>query len=120
MAREVARIVKKRESKNKIIIDSFDAEIVTSVKNQCDCEVGFDTPYKSTVSEQEMRDIRSLGIDWIYVEHSVINPELINTAHKLGLKIMAYTVNSNEIFSQWKKNKMLPDGVITDHMEMMN
>ena len=54
ITREVARIVKNGKSLNKIIIDSFDEEIVTSIKNQCDCVVGFDMPYKVLVSEQKL------------------------------------------------------------------
>ena len=120
MSREVARIVKNRKSKNEVIVDSFDQEVVISVKKQCDCEVGFDTPYKKVLSENELRDIKSLGIDWIYVEYSVIDSELISMAHRLGLKVMAYTVNSSDVINRWKQNGMLPDGVITDDIKVIH
>lgn len=120
MAREVSRIVRKYRGAKEIIVDSFNELVAVSIGNQCDCEVGFDTPYKSPVSERRLREIRASGVDWIYVEHSVIDKELVENARRLGLKVMAYTVNSKNIIEQWRLNNILPDGVITDDMRIIN
>jgi len=117
ITREVSRIINEKKNKKRIIVDSFHDTIARSIKNQCDCEVGLDAPFMEKLSELDLKYYKKMGMDWIYVHYSVIDQELMRTAHLLGLKVMAYTVNSSAIIDNWKKTE-LPDGIITDNEEM--
>lgn len=116
--REVAKIVRNKPAGKKIIVDSFQSAIVSSVKQHCQCEVGFDTPYGEKVTVEALQQYKRSGIDWIYVHYSVVDETLINNAHANGLRVMAYTVNTPEIIEAWKSHQM-PDGIITDDIRIM-
>ena len=114
VTREVSRIVSNNQTGNKIIVDSFQEDIASSVKKQCECEVGFDTPYLKKINKDDLLHIKKLGFDWVYVHYSVIDNELVKIAHDIGLKVMAYTVNSPDVIENWQSSRM-PDGIITDY-----
>lgn len=118
ITREVSRIINEKKDKKRIIVDSFHDTIARSIKNQCDCEVGLDTPYQEKLSNSDLIYYKKMGMDWIYVHYSVIDQKLIQNAHLLGLKVMAYTVNSTDIIESWKKTE-LPDGIITDNENLI-
>ncbi|MCZ6804944.1 MAG: glycerophosphodiester phosphodiesterase [Proteobacteria bacterium] len=118
ISREVARIIRDKPSGKKIIVDSFNGVIVDSVKRHCQCEVGIDTPYGEKISLADLQQFKKSNIDWIYVHYSVIDQVLIRNAHDNGLKVMAYTVNLPETIELWKANQ-LPDGIITDDINIM-
>lgn len=118
ITREVSRIINEKKDKKRIIVDSFHDTIARSIKNQCNCEVGYDTPYQKKLSEADLRYYKNMGMDWIYVHYSVIDSQLIQNAHLLGLKVMAYTVNSDGIVDDWRKAE-LPDGIITDNEKIV-
>ena len=117
VGRKIARIIRERPGNSKIIVDSFQNELIASIKHQCDCEAGLDTPYKKPLNEAALTYIKNMNMDWIYVHHSVINSQLIQNAHQKGLKVMAYTVNSVELINQWSTDE-LPDGIITDNINV--
>ncbi len=118
MGREVARLVRLYQGSNKIIVDSFHDELITSIKQQCDCETGLDAPFKQPLNEEALEYIKSKNMDWVYLHYSVATPETISMAHAAGLKVMVYTVNDASIISQWSQDKM-PDGIITDDMSIV-
>ncbi len=118
VSREVARIVRDKPDGKKIIVDSFQNAIVSSVKQHCECEVGLDTPYGEKVTLANIEQYKRNNIDWVYVHYSVIDEALIKDAHNNGLRVMAYTVNSPEIIETWK-TQQLPDGIITDDIKIM-
>jgi glycerophosphoryl diester phosphodiesterase len=119
ISRIVSRIIKSRDSDKKIIIDSFSEYLVQTIQRYCDCEAGFDTPFKKKISYDDLRYYRKMNYDWLYVHYSVIDEQLIQDAHALGLKIMAYTVNDHEILDKWMATG-LPDGIITDKTAIKN
>ncbi|WP_024334614.1 sulfatase-like hydrolase/transferase [Desulfotignum balticum] len=108
----------KPEYKDKIIIDSFDELSVKFIKNRCGFPVGIDTPYKKPINQNWMRAIQQSGIDWLYLHFSVVNQNLVQQAHDMGLRVMVYTVNEDELLDQWKDN--LPDGIITDNENLLS
>lgn len=116
LARKVGDLIRENTLKNRIIVDSFNDFFARLIKNRCDCQVGLDTPYKKKPSAQLMRSIKFAGLDWIYLHHSIIDKELINKAHDIGLRVMAFTVNDLSILSNWHGN--LPDGIITDYVNI--
>ncbi|MBT8370097.1 MAG: glycerophosphodiester phosphodiesterase, partial [Deltaproteobacteria bacterium] len=110
--RKILDLIRDNPLKHKIIVDSFNALSAEFIKTRCDCQVGLDTPYRKQLSKEMLEAIRFAGLDWIYVHFSVIDEKLIENAHEIGLKVMAYTVNDVAILQRWQPN--LPDGIITD------
>lgn len=118
LVREVAALLARFDAGHRVIVDSFDEYLAASMKRQCRCEVGLDTAYRERPTDGDLAQVRSLGLDWIYVEHSVVDADLVRRAHGAGLKIMAYTVNERAIVDAWRRDGALPDGIITDHADL--
>ena len=118
VSREISRIIQKRTAGNRIIIDSFNEYLPQSIKRNCNCETGYDMPYRERPGEKELYYATRMGFDWIYLHYSVIDEDLVKSAHELGLKVMAYTVNDVEIVDRWAKTG-LPDGIITDNISII-
>ena len=116
--RKIVNLVKENPLRHKIIIDSFNDVSANYIKNRCNCNVGIDTPYKEMLSVDILRSIKFAGMDWIYVHYSVVNEDLINKAHELGLRVMVYTVNDVALMTKWSENP--PDGIITDRADLKN
>ena len=117
ISRIVSRIIKSRNSDKKIIIDSFSEYLVQTIQRYCNCEAGLDTPFRMKISNDTLRYYKRMNYDWIYVHYSVIDKKLIEEAHALGLKVMAYTVNDQKILDSWITTE-LPDGIITDQARL--
>lgn len=117
LGRKLGELAKKYGSKTKIIIDSFDNQLISAVNKYCDCETGWDTPFQKPVNNRVMDFAVSMGMDWIYIHHKVLSTDLMKRAHKKGLKVMVYTVNKN---SELKGSSIKPDGVITDTKSMLD
>lgn len=115
ISRVVGRAVRAHSRRSKIIVDSFDENIASSIKIYCGCEIGLDNEYQKRLTEPDLQHLHSLGFDWIYVHHTVTDAALVRAAHRQGLKVMAYTVNEMEIIEEWRRQGELPDGIITDH-----
>lgn len=114
----VATLLRRHDAGKRVILDSFDEYMAASIRQQCGCEAGLDTPYQRPLTDQDLAHVRSLGLDWIYVEHTVVNADLVRRAHGAGLKVMAYTVNDRTIIETWRRDGGLPDGIITDHVAL--
>ena len=84
------------------------------MKLYCDCETGWDTPFQKPVTDDMLKFALEMNMQWIYVHHKVFNSDLLERAHKKGLKVMVYTVNDkNEL------NGVQPDGIITDSKKLL-
>ena len=116
--RKILDLIKDNPLKYKIIVDSFTELSAKFIKNRCDCQVGVDTPYKNQLSKEILNAIRFAGLDWIYVRYTVVDRKLIEDAHEIGLKVMAYTVNDADMIEQWRSH--MPDGIITDKTQIIN
>ena len=113
--REVVRILTAQPDRSRFIVDSFNPYIASSVKHGCDCEVGYDTDFEKKLDRSDLQYAAQMDVDWIYVHYSMVDSDLIRLAHETGLKVMAYTVNDQNIIEAWKKAGLLPDGIITDY-----
>lgn len=120
LSREVVRIMGEQQDRNHFIIDSFQRYLASSIKHGCKCEVGFDAEFRRKLDEDDMEYIAQMNVDWVYVHYSVVDDELIRMAHKHGLKVMAYTINDQNVIAGWKDGGQLPDGIITDHKKIMD
>jgi len=118
LVREVAALLHRHGAGGRVVMDSFDEYLAVSMKQQCKCEVGLDLPYRKAVTDADLDHVRSLGLDWIYVEQTVMSADLVRRAHAAGIKVMAYTVNEPGIIAAWRDAGALPDGIITDHVAL--
>ena len=120
LSREVVRILSRQPDKQRFIVDSFHEYLASSIKNGCDCQVGFDSEYAKELTPEDLEYIAQMKVDWVYAHYSVITSQLIHTAHEYGLKVMAYTVNDANIIKGWKSAGLLPDGIITDYQSAIS
>ncbi|MBO6565645.1 MAG: sulfatase-like hydrolase/transferase [Pseudomonadales bacterium] len=116
LTQRVRSLINSRTSDNEIIVDSFDLTLVRSIQRNCDCEVGFDHPYRQPVSQEDLDHYAMLGLDWIYLEHTTLSDALIIQAHQAGIKVMGYTVNASEPIPAAVRQQL--DGVITDRASL--
>lgn len=115
--RKIIELIKDHPLKHKIIIDSFSKLSAMFIKNRCDCVVGFDAPYKQEVTVEHLKGFRMMDMDWVYIHHDFVTPDLIANAHKIGLRVMVYIVNDPAVLDQWNAN-FFPDGILTDYTEI--
>ncbi|MFT6604056.1 MAG: glycerophosphoryl diester phosphodiesterase, partial [Bacteriovoracaceae bacterium] len=116
LGKKIAYIVKKTIKKSKVIIDSFDTNLIASIKLYCKCETGWDTPFQQPVTEEYLNFANEMKMSWIYIHYKVLTDELMIKAHEKGLKVMVYTANKEDDLSG---STIKPDGIITDTTEML-
>ncbi len=114
---EIIRLTRHYPATKKFMIDSFQPSVISSIARHCDCETGFDAPFKKAVDLDLLTYVKGLGVDWIYLHHSVADASVIRLAHQVGLEVMIYTVNTVEEFRRFSDE--LPDGVISDNVALL-
>lgn len=115
LSRKILELIGDHPLKHKIMIDSFSQISAMFIKNRCeDCIVGFDAPFKRSLSVEDLKAIRMMDMDWVFVHYEVATPELIANAHEKGLRVMVYTVNDPQVMAQWGPD-FFPDGILTDY-----
>lgn len=116
LGKKISSIIKENIKKSKVIIDSFDTNLIASIKLYCKCETGWDTPFQQPVTEDFLNFAIEMNMSWIYVHFKVLTTELIKKAHAKGLKVMVYTANKED---DLKGSTLKPDGIITDTSSML-
>ena len=116
LTQRVRSLINSRSGENEIIVDSFDITLLRSIQRNCQCEVGFDHPYRQPVSSEDLQHYAMLGFDWIYIEQTTLSNDLISKAHDAGIKVMGYTINSTDSVDPEIQSRL--DGVITDRAEL--
>ena len=112
-----ARLLKRLNMEDRVIVDSFSRYIASSMKQYSGCEVAHDAPLGSPVSKGWLLGVKQMGLDWVYISKSQARAEIIKTAQDMGIKVMVYTVNSPEGFVRIKK--LGPDGMMTDFAHIL-
>lgn len=116
LAQRVRSLINSRPGNNQVIVDSFDLTLLRSIQRDCQCEVGFDHPYRQPVSQDDLTHYAMLGLDWIYLEQSVLDEALLDQAHQAGIKVMGYTINAIDTLSPEIQTRL--DGVMTDRSDL--
>jgi len=117
LSRKISALIKDHPLKHNIMVDSFSQLSAMFIKNRCDCVVGFDAPYQQDLSREDLKAIRMMDMDWVYVHHDVATPDLIANAHEMGLRVMVYTINDPAVLDQWDAT-FYPDGIMTDYTDI--
>lgn len=107
---------------DKLLISSFDEEILKKVK-ALDSNIKTGLLYPS-VSDAVIRKVKSpiskavkYGYDYLLPQHSYVSEGLIRKAHKAGIKVAPWTVNDISLLD--KLYAWDADGVITDYPNIM-
>jgi glycerophosphoryl diester phosphodiesterase len=117
LGQKIAEAIQESKLNDRVIVDSFSPLLASVIKNHCDCPVGVDAPFQVHLQAPYLQWVADNGFDWVYVQHSVVDRELIELAHKYGLKVMAYTVNDPSVVLRWRGD--YPDGILTDTESLM-
>lgn len=111
------RIVRNKVDHRRLIMDSFSPFIATSLKQHCDCSVGYDAPSGEASYSAWLDSVALTKLDWVYVRVTDASPKLIREAHAKGLRVLVYTVDSmsqiENLRGEW------PDAVITDTADLV-
>ena len=96
--------------KRKIVVASFDAEVLRRVKGLCpEMRIGILTENLPVDWQQQMD---SLGAEVLFPAASVVNAEVVKLAHQAGFRIVPWSVNEPEAMRQLIGLGV--DGIITD------
>lgn len=121
----VSRIIKLAQGyglTQKLLISSFDIEILKTVKQINPCiTTGYLYPKIGEIvrrwfSSPWLRAVR-YGVDYLLPEQAYVNKEFVRGAHAHGLKVAPWTVNKIETINNYKNWGV--DGIITDYPEIM-
>ena len=92
-----------------VMADGFSLPLVASMAQSCDCEVGWDLPNNEPVTTSQLDTAASAGMNWIFIHHRQLDADLVEQAHRRGLRVMVYTVNDPE-----ELEGVVVEGIITD------
>lgn len=105
---------KKLWSKSNFLVTSFDHEQVREFhKILPEIQVGY--IYDSNELPKDLNNIKKEGISWAVADFKDLNSNFVKNAHDLGLKILAYTVNTKEDVYNLQQLKI--DAFATDYPE---
>lgn len=121
----VGRVISKAEDyglKDRLMISSFDAGLLIKAKEiSPDVKTGYLYPYYGNIVLAKFFDpvykAMKNRIEFILPQYSYVTRELIQKAHKYGVKVAAWTVNNINLIRRFHEWEM--DGVITDYPDIM-
>jgi glycerophosphoryl diester phosphodiesterase len=116
LVRETLRLVHGQQSL-RVIVDSFDREMLTTVAEFGKAPVGYDLPQKPVQTEW-LDYAAQQGFDWVYVRKEHAIAASIDAAHARGLRVMVYPVERADDLSRFGPSRpplgpSRPDGFIT-------
>lgn len=98
-----------------LIIDSASLDQVAMVVQHGRFTAAYDLPWEAPPLER-LEALARQGVGWIYVEYHFATPQLVEAAHALGLRVMAYTVNRPQDLGALLAAGT--DGIMTDRSEI--
>ncbi|HUO85486.1 MAG TPA: sulfatase-like hydrolase/transferase, partial [Thermoanaerobaculia bacterium] len=111
IALRAAALVRAEPRAAEIVMDSYSPLIAASLAQRCGCQVGLDAPSRQ-LDSRWVDQAAASGMEWIYVDHRQASPELIRDAHRRGLRVLVFTVNSVDQIERLRG--AWPDAIITD------
>lgn len=120
--KDVVALVKKYKMQNRVIISSFN---IKSLKKLSKLSKKIKTAYlvdaltfKRKNLSKILKICKGAKCSYIHPSYDVINKEFVDEAHKKGLLVQVYTVNSITIMRKLMKLKV--DGVFTNYPKIIN
>ncbi len=96
-----------------VMVDSFARTMLTSMREFSDVEIGYDLP-QQPVEQEWLAYAAQARFDWVYIRADLITEEVLSEARRMGLRVMAYTVNQVGTL-----RGMNVDGIMTDHVSVL-
>jgi glycerophosphoryl diester phosphodiesterase len=110
VARSLRRARQEGRLTREVMADGFSLPLIASIAQNCDCEVGWDLPNDEPVTIGQLDTAAAAGMGWIFIHHRQLDSDLVEQAHRRGLRVMVYTVNDPD-----ELKGVVVEGVITDH-----
>lgn len=109
--------VKKHGLLDKLLISSFDQNLLIRAKElEPDCKTAYLYPSPDSVVKCFLVPpyalVKKIGADAVHPHHFFVNKTMVDKFHSLGVKVNAWTVNSEELIEKMFKCGI--DGYITD------
>lgn len=109
---EVAKLIKKYQMEEQVIVSSSDYNAIQQIKSYCpDVKIGY-------IMNVGFGNFSALDVDFISVEYQMLTPSMVYMMHALNKEVHVWTVNSTE----HAKNaiKLRVDNVITDSVDVVD
>jgi glycerophosphoryl diester phosphodiesterase len=115
--KKLLALIKKFKMENKVIISSFNPMIVNRIRK---LEPNISTAYLITqnINSFLIFLLAKINAKFIHIDYKYLNSKNILRLKNSGLKVLAYTLNSEEEFAQ--ALKLGVNGIFTDHPDKLN
>jgi glycerophosphoryl diester phosphodiesterase len=107
--RKVLELIHSRKLENRVIISSFNSDILKRVKT---IDSGVATAYIFDRIPDDLDEIVETGIFSVHIGHGIADQSFVKEMHEKGVKVLVWTVNNKKLFDQLIKDGV--DGVFTD------
>lgn len=111
---DILKLINEYGVKDKILISSFYHQTIKNFK-KLDNNVKYATLYWN--EKNIVKDAKNIGVFSINISTELANKEIVEMAHENNLKVLVYTVNSEDIMKKMIEYNV--DGVFTDFPELM-
>lgn len=105
-----------KDMKDDVVIISFYTDALKEAKSS-----GFKTGLITTRKIKNLLGFfklcKFLKVDWVLPEVNTINKEFVEKAHKWGLKVIVWIINTKKELNKWKN---LVDGIATDKPDIFS
>lgn len=117
---DVLELINEYAVKDKILISSFYHQTIKNFKEIND-DIKYGALYEYEKDYSTAKDIvehaKNIGVYSINMSRDLVTKEIVEKAHREGLKVLVYTVNSPIVMRKMIDYKV--DGVFTDFPELM-
>lgn len=120
---ETLKAVNEHGLKDKLLISSFDPKILMEVKKlDRTVNTGFlyapNSPTLLQMAWKQLTFCKEIGVDAVHPHFFFVNKSFVERAHKMGLKVNPWTVNSEKQID--KMIELGVDGIITDFPDVVS
>jgi len=112
----IVQLILDSSEDSRFIIDSFSDKSAAAIRRNCKCEGGWDAPQHLAIDQDLLQHVVNLGLDWVYLDKSQVDANVVRMAHEYGLKVMVYTINDPVDLARW--GVRWPEGIISDDIRI--
>lgn len=120
LEKDVSELINEYGIKDKILISSFYHQTIKNFKQlELDVKYGALYGYREdyTTSKNIVEDAKNIGVYSINISKDLVTKEMVEIAHREGLKVFVYTVNTPVFMKNMIDWNV--DGVFTDFPKLM-
>ena len=110
--KKVLKIIKKNRMTKSVIITSKIFSVLKKIKKM-EPKIKTETIFSKFSMKDMVKETKKFNADFIAPHYSKTNKKFIEEAHKNGLKVYVWTINTKRLFDKMKK--MGVDGITSDY-----